>query len=481
MKQYYKSISYPKAINKSKESKVLKLALNSSDEEIAKIIKDLNSSQMRNLLNNKSYEELENHARYDNRSLNNSCLLIIKENLAKYYIRTKEQLKLFFNEQNTKVRFSSSSGTFKNNRKKEIFNWYPYIEGFSYDFVEDILNHVITTPKFVYDPFAGTGTTILVAAQNQIKSAFSEINPLMKFIVETKVNSIRKYNNIIAPNKTKIEDLLLYITESKWENYKLNDSEKNLLIKGFFNQEILTQLAFIKNSINKSELDSLLVNLLFLVLASIIVKESNMIRRSDLRYKKGLEFNEIETNVIDLFKSKTLNVLSDLKNIESSNYANTNFISWNAKEINSKYNNSFDLIITSPPYVNGTNYFRNTKLELLFLNFIENEDELKKFRTEAITSGINNVSSRKINSEQLPYVTHIVDALKKEQYDVRIPKLIVYYFSDMKKVFQNLHNLITDNGDFFIDIGDSKFKNVHVRSEERRVGKECRSRWSPYH
>ena len=23
--------------------------------------------------------------------------------------------------------------------------------------------------------------------------------------------------------------------------------------------------------------------------------------------------------------------------------------------------------------------------------------------------------------------------------------------------------------------------NYHVRSEERRVGKECRSRWSPYH
>src|SRR5256886_12456850 len=23
--------------------------------------------------------------------------------------------------------------------------------------------------------------------------------------------------------------------------------------------------------------------------------------------------------------------------------------------------------------------------------------------------------------------------------------------------------------------------NVHTRSEERRVGKECRSRWSPYH
>ena len=25
------------------------------------------------------------------------------------------------------------------------------------------------------------------------------------------------------------------------------------------------------------------------------------------------------------------------------------------------------------------------------------------------------------------------------------------------------------------------FVNVFLRSEERRVGKECRSRWSPYH
>ena len=27
----------------------------------------------------------------------------------------------------------------------------------------------------------------------------------------------------------------------------------------------------------------------------------------------------------------------------------------------------------------------------------------------------------------------------------------------------------------------TKFYQKHGRSEERRVGKECRSRWSPYH
>ena len=25
------------------------------------------------------------------------------------------------------------------------------------------------------------------------------------------------------------------------------------------------------------------------------------------------------------------------------------------------------------------------------------------------------------------------------------------------------------------------YGNIEIRSEERRVGKECRSRWSPYH
>ena len=29
--------------------------------------------------------------------------------------------------------------------------------------------------------------------------------------------------------------------------------------------------------------------------------------------------------------------------------------------------------------------------------------------------------------------------------------------------------------------GNRYFETEHERSEERRVGKECRSRWSPYH
>ena len=36
-------------------------------------------------------------------------------------------------------------------------------------------------------------------------------------------------------------------------------------------------------------------------------------------------------------------------------------------------------------------------------------------------------------------------------------------------------------GTFLRKVYEDSFRQVLTRSEERRVGKECRSRWSPYH
>ena len=49
-------------------------------------------------------------------------------------------------------------------------------------------------------------------------------------------------------------------------------------------------------------------------------------------------------------------------------------------------------------------------------------------------------------------------------------------------VFQEVANEFEGKADFYkIDIDASLDIARQFRSEERRVGKECRSRWSPYH
>ena len=61
-----------------------------------------------------------------------------------------------------------------------------------------------------------------------------------------------------------------------------------------------------------------------------------------------------------------------------------------------------------------------------------------------------------------------VEAALKSYEDVDSWKTIIFlYNAALKEVGTKLEIL---NDEF-----------QHVRSEERRVGKECRSRWSPYH
>ena len=50
----------------------------------------------------------------------------------------------------------------------------------------------------------------------------------------------------------------------------------------------------------------------------------------------------------------------------------------------------------------------------------------------------------------------------------------------MQVAYVNVEDLLGELEEVFTQYPDRKFR-VGTRSEERRVGKECRSRWSPYH
>ena len=48
--------------------------------------------------------------------------------------------------------------------------------------------------------------------------------------------------------------------------------------------------------------------------------------------------------------------------------------------------------------------------------------------------------------------------------------------------FRKLTENLSDDTDIIVCYReDQGYVDIPMRSEERRVGKECRSRWSPYH
>lgn len=450
-KQFLKSISFPKVFNEENITKTIKISFTSDDEILYENIKDISSEEIRSILGTNSYNEIEKKALFENRTLSNYCLNILKK---------------YFNKNKIKLVTDSKTGTFVNNKKQEIFGWYPYLEGYSYDFIQDIINQINPKPKNIFEPFSGSGTTVIVAALKGIEVGYTEINPLMQFICETKINSIKKANSILIDIE-KIKILLnKFIKDYNYNDVKLNEKHQYMLDKGYFDKNILKQFVYIISKISQSKISDDIKNIMKVGVASITVKESNMIRRADLRKKKNNEFKEIEQDVLSLFSSTVIKFINDLYSFKDVNISSTKLISNNAKEIKNIKEYKYDALITSPPYINGTNYFRNTKLELLLLDFIKKEEDLSIYRDESITAGINNVSSRISKPEELSYLKNIIKELEEDNYDSRIPKLVKAYFSDMKIVFKNSYELLNDNADCFIDIGDSKFKNTHIPADK---------------
>ena len=76
-------------------------------------------------------------------------------------------------------------------------------------------------------------------------------------------------------------------------------------------------------------------------------------------------------NIVDLVVKRLEIIANDIVNLsEPDNNINLEY-NYNSKLFNENYENKVDVIVTSPPYLNGTNYIRNTKLELWFLGYLK--------------------------------------------------------------------------------------------------------------
>jgi DNA modification methylase len=474
MAQLFKTISFPREYSETQKTEILRLAFNEdTDLELYNHIKNLKSSDIRTLLPNISYKKLIEQSTIERRSLNQFCIFLLSKKIEEIKKSYGKEISIpsILSKNLIHANINKNSATFHDNKINQIHRWYPYIEGFSCTFVEEIINNLPYKPSFIYDPFSGTGTTQLVASHKNIPSAYSEINPFMNFIIEFKINKvidfISNYKNNVRLLENFINALPIKIKTSEINKELYNLYIKKLGTEDYFENKTLEILLKISLNINEFFKEyPLLKDTCFFALSAIIVYVSNTIRRADLRYKTENEKKVKSDEVLSLFINKIKEMLLDMASIKNYSLHKTKFISNDAKTFLQPPPKKFDLVITSPPYVNGTNYFRNTKLELVLLNFISDIKELSQLKKDAITSGINNVVGKNRNNIKLPEVEPIVRKLSECAYDKRIPLLVESYFSDMFRVFGNISANLENESYFYLDIGDSQFAGVHIPADK---------------
>lgn len=357
-------------------------------------------------------------------------------------------------------------GTFQLNKYKEIHSWFPYLAGFSDDLVENIINEYnITTRHKIFVPFAGSGTTLLSAKQRNIFSEGTEINPFVSFVANTKLFSEYNFSEVLN-EKQNIKEFTKYYTD-----YEITDNIFEL-IKTAFSPKILKKLLFLKKAI--LTIKNINVRNLFLLALIVILKKVSNYKN----FAPYFELKEIPLNDADVFDIYFIQLSKMLQDIE--NYNNTTYAHVYEQSASKLQNieTKFDLILTSPPYLNNWDYSWITKIELFFLDFVKDNQDLKEKLSKKLVKSstylVNNSNNGNLilpKSETRTKIKKLIDELSiqvkqrsgnAKKYDITVKE----YFNDIFEILQQLNNISQPNAKNLWVVGDSSLYGVHIATDE---------------
>lgn len=464
MSQKYKAVYFADTQTESASKKSLTIAFGKKATHIYDKIKDFSSAEIRQLLGTDSYQELVDAAQNADLLVNTYCLRNIKQSLQTIK-EQQAQLSLPGIPQQTQL-FDPVSVTFKGGAKEPFVRWYSYLEGYSPQFVKTILEKYAPNSTSVLDPFAGTATTAFVASQLGKTAYFCEVNPVLQFVSLTKV-AVRRLDQKLRDQLAK--DLMLQCNRlltltTIQPDLALAKAYENVFgTSVFFSEQVYDEVLRIRSWIDGiASTQPLLADLLTVATLSALVPGSNMKRAGDLRYKTSKELTKHQPSLMGLIRENISQIAHDILDYDNGLQTQPLLLCENAKSLEFVPHLGVDTVITSPPYVNGTNYFRNTKIELWFLRCLLQEGDLTKFRSEAVTAGINDVTIAKVPDRSHQAVQEVVDALSESAYDSRIPRMVSSYFHEMSNIFRSIRGHLKTNAIVAIDIGDSAYASVHV-------------------
>ena len=317
--------------------------------------------------------------------------------------------------------------------------------------------------EIVLDPFAGSGTTLLEANLLGRHSLGIDINPLAVIIGKAKTTPIKKQKLDQAQEK-------LFKQLSKSFKSEIPDFPN---IKYWFDENSIKELSKIKNAINElyenDEIDKSVKTFFDVCFSSIIRKSSfadpfNPKTYCSPRMRKlkeeGHKFNPIQYFKNSVIRnSKQVSMLNDsLKGkkvktyfIPTNNTLDIKLPSWSKK---------VDLIVTSPPYANAQEYFRNFKLELFWLNLVDRESLLKLDKNQI---GGENHAALNYKTLQKTGYNDIDKIIRNLFLNNKKSSYIVYkYFFNMEKGIREYRRVLKKGGHCIIVIGNNTVRGVRI-------------------
>jgi DNA modification methylase len=270
--------------------------------------------------------------------------------------------------------------SFQGNKSRPSYRWYKYKEGFSASLIDWFLNENDLNTGTILDPFAGSGTTLFVAAERGLRAEGIEILPICQQIIKKREILETKLS------KQDVFDLQGVVSGKTWKksNEKIALNELRITCGAYpadTKDGLEKFLAVIQKEKNKNVRETLEFAL-FCILESVSFtrKDGQYLRwddRSGRRVGVKKPFNK--GNIPDFSTA----IIGKIEEIIGDLQSNSLFENETERGKIKLYEGSslfiipslmadfYDGLITSPPYCNRYDYTRTYALELALLGVDE--------------------------------------------------------------------------------------------------------------
>ncbi len=290
--------------------------------------------------------------------------------------------------------------SFQANKSRPIYRWYKYKEGFSAGLVEHLFTRYQISAGRVLDPFAGSGTTLFVASDLGLDADGIELLPIGQQIILTKQtiesqltqNDLTELQRWVDPDTWLSSEDRIAISELRITRGAYPEQTRDLIEK---------YLGAIQHE--PPAVQTVLRFALLCVLEEVsFTRKDGQYLRWDYRSgrKQGRKlFNKgqvwgfeqaISRKLQEIVADLTMPLLQlDLFHNGNGKHGDIRLLSGSCLEIMPQLPpNTYDAIVTSPPYCNRYDYTRTYALELALLGV--NEHELRELRQSMLSCTVEN-------------------------------------------------------------------------------------------
>ena len=373
---------------------------------------------------------------------------------------------------------NANIGSAKDNMSSPIHNWYKFTAGFSYKFVDIILEDYIGQDIVVYEPFAGCGTTLVECQKLGFRSIGNESQELMCNVIHAKLNwtitkqqfsrGIKVIKNYVEKNKnteeitSKFHPLLesLYDEPALRELYCIRDGIKCLRnndVRQFFNLAL-------SQTLHKAAIHPIAVP---------YISRSTFLTDSGKAWEKfqnisSMMFEDILKIKSEKIKDKRYNCLTKVYN-------------WDSRILNPNITDgTCGLCITSPPYLNNLDYGEVSKVHSHFFGITNDWNDItEKVRRKLVTGATTHYRDTEFvmkqfsekefaerNPDTMGKLIELYGRIKENAKQRKGKKsfhiLMMHYFEDMYYVMKEMRRVLRDGAEAYLILGDSAPYGIYV-------------------